>query len=74
MRNHKHRKILTLPQPDESFRTDEGVLVMQPDSTMLINLDSRTYDRHRRELHVGGRVFSHTGETPDGQWTYRYDF
>jgi len=59
-------------QPVPADATDEGIPFAWVDAITIVNLSADWYDQRRRELHVGGRSFSHVAEAAQGR-LYRYD-
>jgi len=57
---------------DAPDATDEGIPFAWVDAITIVNLSADWYDQRRRELHVGGRSFSHVAEAAQGR-LYRYD-
>lgn len=68
----RHVNRLTLDEPVPTPITDEGIPFAWIDTTTIVNHATDRYDARRRELHVGGRTFSHVSEHGEA-WVYRYD-
>lgn len=62
---------------DDSFVSDEGVIVAWRDHEHLVNLTSnepwQRGDHNRREVHVGGVAYTHVSDDAEGRWIYRHD-